>query len=70
MAKSFKHLLPGTRRSGKNSGILSNSGAGQTHKGVPKPSYGSKAPTAILDYAVDRSHTQSARDAALLRYSK
>ena len=70
MAKSFKHLLPGKRRAGKNSGILSNSGAGQHHKGVPKPSEGKRAPTAILDYAVGRTHTQSARDAKLLRYAK
>ena len=70
MSKSFKHLLPGKSRAGKNSGILSNSGAGQTSKGVPKPSEGPRAKTAILDYAVGRSHTQSASDAALLRYSK
>ena len=70
MAKSFKHLLPGKRRAGKNSGILSNSGGGQHHKGVPKPSHGKRAPTAILDYAVDRSHSQSSRDRALLNYAK
>lgn len=70
MAKSFKHLMPGKRRAGKNGGILSNSGAGQRSKGVPKPSEGKRAETTVLDYAVGRTHTQSARDAKLMRYAK
>lgn len=70
MAKSFQHLLPGKRRAGKNSGILSNSGAGQKHKGIPKPSQGKRAPTAILDYAVGRSHSQDAKARAILNYAK
>jgi len=70
MSKSFKHLLPGKRRAGKNSGILSASGAGQRAKGIPKPSQGKRAKTAILDYAVDRSHTQDAKARAILNYAK
>lgn len=52
MAKSFKHLLPGKRRAGTNSGILSNSGAGQDKKGDPKPSQGKRATRSVLNYAL------------------
>lgn len=56
MSKSFKHLLPGHRRAGKNSGILSNSGAGQRAKGIPTPSEGKKAKLGILAYALKNHH--------------
>lgn len=52
-AKKFTGILRGGGHKPTNSGILSNSGAGQKSDGLPKPSYGKKASKSVVRKAVD-----------------
>jgi len=75
-SKTFSNLLHGKKPS-QNSGIFSNSGAGQKTDPLPKPSYGKKTDPSAVSAAIKTSqkvgmnHTTPAKSAsAVAKYAK